>query len=77
MIFVTFQSFAYIAHVETEVLYDEIGHLTPYFTTNNQIRSRAVLQIQNQVGFFERLTHYDRFKYLLKELDPASFTVCN
>ena len=50
MNFVTFQSVAYIAHVETEVLYDEIGHLVPYFTTNNQIRSRALLQIQNQAG---------------------------
>ena len=26
--------------------------------------------------YFERLTKYDRFKYLLKELDPASLTVC-
>ena len=50
MNFVTFQSVAYIAHVETKVLYDEIGHLAPYFTTNNQIRSSALLQIQNQAG---------------------------
>ena len=47
---VTFQSVQYIAHVETEVLNDEIGHLAPYFTTNNQIRSRALLQILNQAG---------------------------
>ena len=32
-----FQSVAYISHVETEVLYDEIGHLAPYSTTKNQI----------------------------------------
>ena len=50
MNFVTFQSVAYIAHVETEVLYDEIGHLASYFTTNNQTRSGALLQILNQAG---------------------------
>ena len=50
MNFVTFQSVAYLAHVETKVSYDEIGHLVPYFTTNNQIRSGELLQIQNQAA---------------------------
>ena len=50
MNFITIQSVSYIAHVEMEVLYDEIGLLAPYFTTDNKIRSRAVLQIQNQAG---------------------------
>ena len=32
--FVTSQSVPYIAHVDTGVLCDEVGHLTPFFTTN-------------------------------------------
>ena len=49
--FITFQSVPYIAHVEMEVLYDEIEHLAPHLLVQiNEIRSRVLLQIQKQVG---------------------------
>ena len=31
---VTYQSVPYIAHVDTRLLCDEVGYLTPFFTTN-------------------------------------------
>ena len=37
----------------------------------NQIKLMALLQILKS-GYFERLTKYDRFKYLLKQLDGSS-----
>ena len=50
MNFFTFQSVPYLAHVETEVVYDEIGHLAPYFTTNKSNKGKELLQIQKQAG---------------------------
>ena len=66
----------YIAHVEKEVLYDVIGHLAPYFTTNKSNKVKGTVTNSETSRYFERLIKYDRFKYLLKELDPASLTVC-
>ena len=76
MNFVTFQSVPYIAHVETEVLYNEIGNLASYFTTNKSNKVKGTVTNSETSRYFERLTKYDRFKYLLKELDPAFLTVC-
>ena len=75
MNFVTFQSVPYIARVETEVLYDEIGHLAPYFITNKSNKVKGTVTNSETTRYFETLTKYDRFKYLLKELDPTSLTV--
>ena len=75
--FVTFQSVAYITHVETEVLYDEIGHLAPYFTTNKSNKVKGTVTNSETSRHFERLTKCRRFKYLLKELDPAAFIACD
>ena len=58
-----------------EVLYDEIGHLAPYFTTNKSNKVKGTVTNSETSRYFETLTKYDRFKYLLKELDPASLTV--
>ena len=65
MNFVTFQSVAYIAHVDTGVLCDEV------LLQINQIKSRTPLQIKKS-RYFERLTKYDSFKYLLKKLDESN-----
>ena len=68
----TSQSVPYIAHVDTGVLCDEVGHLESFFLLQiNQIKSRTLLQIFKK-PFFERLTKYDRFKYLLKQLVGSS-----
>ena len=74
--FFTFQSVPYIAHVETEVLYDEVGHLAPYFTTKKSNKVKGTVTNYENIRYFERLTKYERFKHLLKELDPAFLTVC-
>ena len=63
--------------METEVLYDEIEHLAPYFTTNKSTKVKGTVTNSETSRYFERLTKYDRFKYLLKELDSASLTVCD
>ena len=73
--FLTFQSVPHIAHVETEVFYDEIGHLAPYFTTKKSNKVKGTVTNSEASRYFERLTKCDRCKYLLKELVPASFTV--
>ena len=65
MNFVTFQSDAYIEYVDTGALCDEV------LLQINQIKSRAPLQIKKS-RYFERLTKYDRFKYLLKQLDESN-----
>ena len=65
-----------MAHVETEVLYDEIGQLASYFTTNKSNKVKGTVTNSETSRYFERLTKYERFKYLLlKELDPTSLTV--
>ena len=75
--FVTFLSVPYIAHVETEVLYDEIGHIAPYFTTNKSNKVKGTVTNSETSRYFDRLTKYGRFNYLLIELNPASLTVCD
>ena len=66
--FVTYQSIPFITHVDTGVLYDEVRN---FLLQINQIQSRALLQILKS-RYFERLTKYKRFKYLLKQLDGSS-----
>ena len=68
MNFVTFQSVPYIAHADTGVLCDEVRN---FLLELNQIKSRALLQFKKS-RYFERLTKYERFKYLLKQLDGSS-----
>ena len=68
MNFVTSNSVPYIAHVDTAVLCDEVRNCLLQI---NQIKSKAVLQIKKS-RYFERLTKYERFKYLLKQLDGSS-----
>ena len=68
MNFVTFQNIPYIAHVDAGVLCDEVRN---FLLQINQIKSRALLQIMKK-PIFERLTKYECFKYLLKQLDGSS-----
>ena len=62
--FFYFSSVSYIAHVDTGVLCDEVRNFLLQIT---QIKSRALLQILKS-RYFARLTKYERFKYLLKQL---------
>ena len=74
MNFVTSQSVRYIASRDTGVLCDEVGHLTPFFSTNKSNKVEGtVTNVKSR--YFERLTKYERFKYLLKQvIDPAYLT---
>ena len=70
MNFVTFQSVPYIEHVDAEVLCDEVRNLLLQI---NQIMSGGGHCYKfKKSRYFERLTKYERFMYLLKQLDGSS-----
>ena len=63
-------------HVDTGVLCDEVGHLTPFFSTNKSNKVEGTVTKLRNGRYFERLTKYERFMYLLKHsIDPASLTL--
>ena len=59
-------------HVDTGVLCDEVGHWTPFFTTNKSNKVEGTVTNLRKSWYFERLTKNGRFKYLLKQLDGSS-----
>ena len=54
------------------MLCDEIGHLKPFCTTNKSNKVEGTVTNLKKIRYFERLTKYERFKYLLKQLDGSS-----
>ena len=45
-----------------------------YYKWSNKVKVTATNSESSR--YYEKLTKHERFKYLLKELDPSSFTVC-
>ena len=59
-------------HVDTRMFCDEVGHLTPFCITNKSNKVEGTVTKLRRSRYFERLTKYERFKYLLKQLDGSS-----
>ena len=54
------------------MLCDEVGHSAPFFTTNKSNKIKGTLNKLRKRLYFDRLTKYERFMYLLKQVDGSS-----
>ena len=51
---------------------DKVGHLTQFFTRNKSYKVEGIVTKLRKSRYFERLTKYKPFKYVLKQLDGSS-----
>ena len=54
------------------MLCDEAGYLTQFFPTNKSNKVEGTVTKLRKSRYLERMTKYERFKYLLKQLDGSS-----